>query len=541
MFRRGITCCLTVAALLSLVGCRTVYMKATPFYTGEYEKTEGPAEKRVNVWPLLYYRKPALSVLWPLGEVTDDHVAARPLVAVYKLDKDERQWRFLWPLAQFDFDTDRHRVFPVFWWDGGFTVFPLVWYGRDDHCHLFPLWMHSKGSGGHDTWALWPIFRLKQEENEQGFHVWPLVGSYKEEDSSYNFAVWPLCQRWRDGEDSLLLTPVWSSRTEGDSRWNCLFPLYYTSTDTSKDEERLITLLVGRTRSGDRIRWMVVPAASSVAWGEDEKDIWALAPLAHFRWGGDNVQSHVAPLYLYDRDENLFVSPVFSRRKGDDDGFVNLLTFLGQYTYHSDGQRTLRVLPPLTGVSWGGGRRRIGAWLFSYFAPEARAEQDKPHYLWIAPSIYWERDFGEREWSEDPDGNGWTGEWHRKGFFPLWHYQSHEDPEGERRYRDFSLLGFLYDYRLRQGRPARDDSERTEDYVRGRLLWRLAHYERIDGDKTLDIFPAITWDSKADGYRQFSFMWRLFRIERTEDGGQNLDLLFIPLMRKSGTVEGGTG
>jgi len=218
MFKRAIMCCLTVFALLSLVGCSTVYMKGTPFYTGEYEKTDGSAEKRVNVWPLLYYRKPALSVLWPLGEVTDDHVAARPLVAVYKLDKDERQWRFLWPLAQFDFDTDEHRIFPAFWWDGGFTVFPVLWYGRDDYCHLLPLWMHSKGSGGHDTWALWPIFRLKQEEDERGFHFWPLVGSYKEEDGSYNFAMWPLCQRWRDGDDSLLLTPLWSSRTEGDSR-----------------------------------------------------------------------------------------------------------------------------------------------------------------------------------------------------------------------------------------------------------------------------------------------------------------------------------
>ena len=130
MFRRAITCCLAVLTLLSLVGCSTVYMKATPFYTGEYEKTDGPAEKRVNLWPLAYYRKPALSLLWPLGEVTDDHVAARPLVAVYKLDKEERQWRILWPLAQFDFETDSHHILPVFWGEDYFFIPPLVLWSR---------------------------------------------------------------------------------------------------------------------------------------------------------------------------------------------------------------------------------------------------------------------------------------------------------------------------------------------------------------------------------------------------------------------------
>jgi hypothetical protein len=211
---------------------------------------------------------------------------------------------------------------------------------------------------------------------------------------------------------------------------------------------------------------------------------------------------------------------------------VNLLTLLAQYSEYDDGGRTFRLLPPLTGVSWGGRHRRVEGWLFSCRMSQKGGK--KAHYIWLAPSIYWERDFGKRGWSRDPDGTQWKGDWRRNGFFPLWHYQSHEDAAGERRYRDFSLLGLVYDYRLREGRPAREDAEKTEDYVQARVLWRLFHYERLDEDKSVDVFPAITWDSRADGYRQFSFIWRLFRIERTGDGRRNLDFLFIPLMRESG-------
>ena len=55
--------------------------------------------------------------------------------------------------------------------------------------------------------------------------------------------------------------------------------------------------------------------------------------------------------------------------------------------------------------------------------------------------------------------------------------------------------------------------------------------ERLDDHRTMDLFPFITWDRKGDGYRQFSFLWRLYRNERKAGGGRNLDLLFLPLMR----------
>ena len=73
---------LALAALSS--GCRTTAMKGTPFFSGEYKGRVGPAENRVNLWPLVYWRDPALSVLWPVGEYADDRLAVRPLFSRYR-------------------------------------------------------------------------------------------------------------------------------------------------------------------------------------------------------------------------------------------------------------------------------------------------------------------------------------------------------------------------------------------------------------------------------------------------------------------------
>ena len=91
----------------------------------------------MNLWPLVYYHDPALSVLWPLGEWTDDHAALRPFVAVYNLDKKKYEYSFCWPLVQFDTLLDQHRVIPFFWGEreeGGryFHVLPFFFslFGR---------------------------------------------------------------------------------------------------------------------------------------------------------------------------------------------------------------------------------------------------------------------------------------------------------------------------------------------------------------------------------------------------------------------------
>ena len=77
-----------LVGLLLLSGCATNAMKGTPFYSGDYDIREGAAEERVNIWPLFYHRSPATSILWPIGEWTDDHAAIRPLFSVYGMNRD---------------------------------------------------------------------------------------------------------------------------------------------------------------------------------------------------------------------------------------------------------------------------------------------------------------------------------------------------------------------------------------------------------------------------------------------------------------------
>ena len=183
---RRLKCWIAIVPLAALLtGCASTAMKGTPFYTGDYGVRRGPAEDRVNLWPLLYYREPALSVLWPIGEFTDEHFAIRPLMSVYGLDQSNRVYSVLWPLAQFDHQTHDNWIFPLFWGDHYLTLFPLYWHsghpmgisGGSDV--LFPLWSFERSRvGDYDLHVLWPFMNFKNMNGKNGWRVWPLAGNY---------------------------------------------------------------------------------------------------------------------------------------------------------------------------------------------------------------------------------------------------------------------------------------------------------------------------------------------------------------------------
>ena len=617
-----LTRCAALVATLCLAGCSSVYMKGTPLYRGA---GKGAPEDRVNVWPLVYYHRPALSILWPMMDWTDDHWAVRPLVSAYKLDKEKPQWNMLAPLAQFDFDKGEHRVvpvfwggdyfvafplvwwfdktkgvFPAFWQDDAFVVAPLFWYKKDKHCLLFPLWLHNKEDEGRDTHVLWPLLRWKDTKDESGFHVWPLFGSYQGKqdnaDERYRFALWPLVHDYHDtnetfriafplfcqyqekgdgwwvlapfayrghkGADALTLTPLWSAGNTGEARWSALLPLYYQSANAAKKTRRVLTPLVGWSESPDKRRWTAVPLLSSIAWGRGEKDVWVLGPLAHARWGGDNVQHHALPFYYYDRNRKLFLSPLVSRQSKKREGFLNLLMLLAHYSHKKDGEKEFQFLLPLTSVRWGARDGSSGTRLFPLFARDKsvfdRPEIVRPKYkrgamkgwrktLTIFPWMAFTRGEHTTQPLKGSGGRTTRHEQHDCSLWPLWSNTSanvtstaaDQKAEGKQsfRKRDFSLLGWLYDYELREGKMARGKPKSGTRHVRQRVLVGLVHDERFGDDRSLDVFPFITWDSKADGYRKASFLWRLYRNERTADGGRKLDLLFIPLLRRQGKPE----
>jgi hypothetical protein len=117
------------------------------------------------------------------------------------------------------------------------------------------------------------------------------------------------------------------------------------------------------------------------------------------------------------------------------------------------------------------------------------------------------------------------------GFFPLWKYTSQTTPAEGIGKLDTSVLLWLYDYKHEAGPLPGVQPVATNDYTRSRVLWRLWHYERLNGNVSVDVFPSFTYDRKTDGFKKVSFLWRGFRYERAPDGTRKLDVLFIPLSR----------
>lgn len=364
---RAVRATFSILALAALSGCASPQMKGTPFYTGEHSIRQGPAADRVNLWPLLYYRKPALSVLWPIVELTDEHFAVRPIMSVYGLDREDKVYNVLWPLASFDTQTHRHRVFPVFWGEDYCTVFPLYWHHRSDRMGgslsdgFFPLWWYKRDKTGHDLHVGMPVFHKRRREDAEGWRVWPLVGSYREKDDRYAFLLWPLGHKWKRGQDkgsmffpvyqqnsgpagdrflslpysfgrgsrdddwdlvfplfyrrddrlmSCFVTPLYSQghSKDGHESWNLLLPFYYRA--KSRHDDTFATLLGGYEKKGATLTWLALPLLSGGEKGEGRGSVWALGPLAHWEWDGGKVRQHVFPLFYRsrDRDGSLFVS-----------------------------------------------------------------------------------------------------------------------------------------------------------------------------------------------------------------------------------------
>lgn len=350
-------------------GCSSPEMKGTPFYKGKHKKSREAAENRVYIWPLLYYREPVLSVLWPLGEVTDDHVAVRPIVSVYKLDEERPEVSVLWPLSELDFDEREYRVFPAFWgeqytgdpyavlfplawWVPGrfngvfpvfwssadpqadekdlewLTVFPLGWYEKGEHLALFPLLVHYWKDGGYSTHAPWPFVNVKTGDGEKGWHLWPLYGHYrdKEQDTERRYALWPLIMQLRRGEEKTRwVFPLYAGQTGTKSRWNLVFPFFYQGREGQETRTLVPPLLYHHTNEKDG--WTFVSPLYSGS--RRQNSSWnLLLPLYFGSTSPEVSRTFVAPSFYHsasDEESDTLLFPLFYRREqGDSSMFLTL-------------------------------------------------------------------------------------------------------------------------------------------------------------------------------------------------------------------------
>lgn len=350
-----------LCAVLMSCGCATRAMKGTPFYTGEWEERTGVVADRVALWPLVYYRDPALSVLWPFFEKSPDHLALRPVYSVDGLKTGRHVHRVLWPLGEFDTANDEYRFFPFFWGDDYFAAFPLYWHrgrplsGGNGVDSLFPLWIYARSSS--DSAAgprtvlhlAWPLSRFERGPAGSFNHLLPLFASGEHasgeryfftlpygtrtdpQAGEHNEWLLPLYVRNRSpGESSFYSLPygrraaadaemqyaalgLWGRRQEGARHAHWLLPLYAGSGEGEDHAFTLIPpLLSWGTRTPERTEWRVLGPLSRISTGENPRSSYAiplyydnprsgtrLTPL--FQRGGteDSARWHaVAPLYL---------------------------------------------------------------------------------------------------------------------------------------------------------------------------------------------------------------------------------------------------
>ena len=446
-------------------GCSTPELKGTPYYSTETDNDPQAARDRIPLWPILYYKTPTLSVLWPFFEKSDEYMALRPLASVYGLNQPGRVYSLLWPLGQFDRVEKENRFFPMFWGEGYVVGFPLYWHfghpletegGADA---LIPLWCYTNDRRGYSLNVVWPFINVKDAVDGCGWRVWPLAGSYSNgTDDYYRFLAWPLAHQWgsaprqkgeallplyvrgRSSQDSWFYSLLYSRYRASDCRWDLLLPVYY---DLQQDDRRLfVTLLGGMSQDKDGMGWMAVPLLSGGWKDQTGNSTWLMGPLAHFGERTNAVSSHVFPFY-YSSSNQLGRT------------FLSLPWSSGAYRDGSDWQ----FIPPFM----------------------LRMAQGKDHQLYTPLYTAGTRRNGAETW---------------QSVHPLW-YRS-EGPEGK------TLATIVGGWQTRKDGhrwmiwPLLSGQNRTAD---GRDLWVVApffHWRRDPAGVSHHLLPFYWWDGRDD-------------------------------------------
>jgi len=335
-----------------------------------------------------------------------------------------------------------------------------------------------------------------------------------------------------------------------------VLPLFYQN----RKSGTFVSPLWAAWREGSRDITAIPPLLSWHTAEGDRESLSALLGLYHQEWGGDKPNSgHLLPLYSY-KAEQRFLTPLFGWDKDPEKGYIYPLT-------------------PLYG-RWRG--EQTGSWLFPLYSHRYRAARDEHRgtFLWGTyqatpkltkshlPFVFKYRNIHEpapgelttRQYATygkafdalllyrsrkqllvRPDrptpgrpANTATprvADYRQNRLFPLWSSSSRADRAGGALDSKRSFLLALYDHKHERSPAKGAEGRGVQDYTRARILWRLWHYERLNGDVSVDIFPGITYDRKTNGFKKISFLWRLFRYEKGPKE-KKLDLLFLPLIRK---------
>jgi len=551
---------LMVVALFSGSGCAHTAMKGTPFYTGEWEERIGPVEDRVALWPLVYYRAPALSVLWPIFEMTPDHIAVRPFYGVRGRTQGQRVHRVLWPLGEFNTALNRHRFFPVYWGEEYFHIFPLYWHHGKPFSEgagvnaLFPLWIYSsrldrrdEGSPRHRRLhLLWPLARFARAAHLSTDRVFPLYARGRMPDGSTYFCS-ILYGRYRDEHERFLYTPLYlqgRNDTE-DWRWHAVVPLYYRR--TAPGASTTITPLGGCSRRADGTRTVVSPVYIQNSKGPDREltlippllswqsrqpertDLHILGPFSRFSRGEVPRPSYAFALYYHNPASRTLLTPLF-QKGGTPDSDRRWHAMVPLY-YRSTSEVSSTFITPLGGVT----RRTDGTGRTVtplYVRVEDSPDQD---FTLIPPLLSWQSRRPERTDLHilGPFSRFSRGEVPRPSYaFPLYYhnpvnrtlltplFQKGGTPESDRRWH--AMVPLYYRQKSDAASvlvtPLGGVTRRTDGT--GRTVTPLyVHVEDQPGETLTGIPPLLSWRTREPGRTDDWLLLGLAHSSRGEDRG----------------------
>ena len=392
-----------------------------------------------------------------------------------------------------------HYAFPFYYANprkGTFLSLPYAAWSRDDRkTRLIPPllsgWYSENGASG--SFLAAGLAGHRRGDANAYSYVFPFYFYAPEKDS---FLSLPYCT-WRNGERQNHMIPLllsgWNTepyasevllagglaawrRERGELAASHVLPFYMHAKD-----DYTYTLLFGQDR---RINYYATPLAGSYRRGSGKSGSWLFPAYRHRRDSAGNVQGYYFPLGYYNRSE-----------KRSNHGFWGLYDYEEWERFSGEGDEK-----------------------------RGTVENKSIHYLLSLGQFDERWEYG----AAGEDGTASLSSYRKDDYlFPLWSHDIRDDRSAGKRLETSSVLGLLYDTR-----HEKESGDKEHDYLRRRVLWRLYHYEKINGDMSTDVFPGITVDAYKSGYYKFSFLWRVLRYEKDpENESTKFDLLFIPLKR----------
>ena len=529
-------------------------IETTPFYEGDTSVYTGRIEDRVNLWPLVYYREPMFSALWPLVSVSHDHLAVRPF---FSYDRDGSETRILWPLVTLG--EEEGHVFTWCWNKHENGCLPFYYYSSSgDSTHWWALPGFYYDSDGIYGW--FPLFHRNSQTNGTAttYGLCGLAGWRNRNGELDDHWCLPFYGHSRDGHE----TTTWYAcglagkreSDDGKSSKSWCLPLYGHETEANGSHStKLACGLAGwEKKDGELADHWCLPFYGHSRDGH-ETTTWYACGLAGKRESDDgkSSKSWCLPLYGHETDANGSHSTKLacglagwegkdgetSKRwcfpfygyDATDSHAVSTWYACGLFSFRKD-----KAFEPVRTAMETASQSGLAAVDASASGEPSRQIRSKSAQIFPLFRETWDvRDFAgvktnggeERQFALE----------HTRGT-PLF-YSVQEDQRvcfdektqekvKDERYYKKSLWDILYHAEGKEDRLTGKSEETCS------VLWRLYHAQRHDGDTSVDVFPGFTRDTRTDGYTRTSFLWRFFRYESDPAAGTTkLDLCFLPVKR----------